>query len=440
MVQPQIQRRVLPKVATQDSAVTSAGQGIFELLSAAPDTPVQSGGRTVPAAEAQRALLAPVIEGAGRAQPQRLAIRTTQADTVMRGNQALRAQYLKLTPDNIDSIGSSADGNARDQTVRGNAQLQSRRSFAGVAPIAVQRNGGDSIRRVSPGAGATAAIRYRDDPAAWCKAFGDTPRISRLLADGDRLTPDGEFILRGSCFGRARGSVQITLPAPVGTLTLTPLEWQDDKLLAKLPADISGLAIGEARVTVLRNDQVLSQIRPARFEPSWVEQDIPSRMIALRDCAAPGLCSAFDGGASAVPPPTLAMLLLPWTTQPVLLGAAAIHLSDQLVAGRDVFQVQLPEWARVSGSAEWIERQHTGLSSISVNVGGDLHDLTRAPGERPAATVTVDWRMNQPVTTVRREIGFHLLTGPYAQVEISQYGYCNYSLNLKALVPRGMSL
>lgn len=446
---PMAQRR-LPEPA--DGA--TGGQAILELLSAAPDTPVRSGGRSIPAAEAQRQLLAPVFDGLRRAQPQRNASSAAgpalQLQTIARGNAALRGQFPQLAAEPAEIAGSSFDAPA--QTAQYDAAgLQGSHLAGGSSRLSTrqvgqgQQIGQDRARRLSPAVnGSSAVLSYRNDPAGWCRQFGDTPRISRLIADGDRLRPDGEFIVQGTCFGRARGSVQVTLPAPVGTLNLTPLEWQDSKLLVKLPAELSGIGNAQARVTVLRSDQLLSAIRPASFEPVWVEQDIPSRMIALQACAVPGVCSTFGAGTAVVPPPMLSALLLPWQVpgQPSaqVLGAAALHISDQLVGGRDVFHVRLPDWARVSGGAEWVERQHSGLSRIQVEVGGDLHDLTRAPGERPAATVTVDWRMTQLVTQVRRGIGFNLLTGPYPDIEVSQYGYCNYALNLKALVPRGLSL
>ncbi|MES2684382.1 MAG: hypothetical protein V4650_12765, partial [Pseudomonadota bacterium] len=398
--------------------------GVLRLLTAPDDAAVQWGDQAMPAVAAKQQLLQEITAGGERGVPERIGTpigNFGSADTIAQGNAQLRGYFF-------NQLDAEAFSTQRDSTQATNVVTNS---------ALAERGNRSTMRRVGGNVG-TAALSYRNDPAGWCAANGNTPRISRVLADGNRLTPDGEFALQGTCFGRARGTVQVTLPAPIGTLTLTPLEWADHKLLVKLPADLAGLVPTEARLTVLRADQVLSALSPMRFEPAWVEADVPSRYLRLLDCANPGTCTNFVGAPAGLLLPGLMHLLQPWAGSAPPRGVAALHISDAATAGRDVFHVQLPEWARVTGAAEVLRQGYPGLSAVKVQVGGDIGDLTRAPGERPAATVTVDWRMTGLVqrTTVS---AFNALTmGPLGAVRTDSFGYCHYTLNVKALVPRGV--
>lgn len=399
----------------------TAQGGVLSLLTAPDDTAVQWGDQAMPAAAAKQQLLQEITAAGERGVPERIGTpigNFGNAETIARGNAGLRGYFF-----------NQLDTEMQAQSLR---SAQSRSAMA-------ERGNGDTMRRAG-GAVSAAAISYGSDPAGWCAANGNMPRIGRVLADRNRLTPDGEFALQGSCFGRARGTVQVTLTAPVGTLTLTPLEWADHKVLVKLPADLAGLVPGEVRITVLRADQMLSALSPMRFEPAWVEADIPSRYLRLVDCANPGSCTNFVNASSGLVLPALFTLLQPWGGSAPPRGVAALHISDAATAGRDVFHVQLPEWARVSGVAEVLRQGYPQVSAVNVQVGSDVGDLTRTPGERPAATVSVDWRMTGLVqrTTVS---AFNLLTmGPLGAVRTDSFGYCHYTLNLKALVPRGLTL
>lgn len=408
-------------------ANADAPAGVLSLLTAPDDTAVQWGDQAMPAAAAKQQLLQEITAGGERGVPERIGTpigNFSKPDSIAQGNTQLRGYFFKQ----LDAEAFSAGRSDHPQTA--NVVTHSAQ---------VERGNRSTVRRVG-GAGNAAALSYASDPAGWCAANGNTPRIGRVLADGNRLTPDGEFALQGSCFGRARGTVQVTLPAPVGTLTLSPLEWFDHKLLVKLPADLAGLVPSEARLTVLRADQVLSALHPMRFEPAWVEADIPSRYLRLLDCANPGTCTNFVGAPSGLLLPGLFALLQPWGDTAPPRGVAALHLSDAAIAGRDVFQVQIPEWARVTGAAEVLRQGYPQVSAVSVQVGGDVGDLTRAPGQRPNATVTVDWRMTGLVQRTSVS-AFNLLTmGPLGAVRTDSFGYCHYTLNLKALVPRGVAL
>lgn len=427
----QMQRvqRVLPASPQAMQRVQPAeSAGVLRLLTTPDDTAVQWGDQAMPAAAAKQQLLQEITANGERGVPERIGTpigNFGSADSIAQGNAQLRGYFFGQ----LDAEAfSTARSNTQTTNVVGNSALAER----------AHRNG-NTMRRVG-GNASMAALSYGSDPAGWCAANGNTPRIGRVLADGNRLTPDGEFALQGTCFGRARGTVQVTLPAPVGTLTLTPLEWADHKLLVKLPADLAGLVPSEARLTVLRTDQVLSAIQPVRFEPAWVEADIPSRYLRLLDCANPGTCTNFVGAPSGLLLPGLFALLQPWGGTAPPRGVAALHLSDAATAGRDVFHVQLPEWARVTGTAEVLRQGYPQVSAVNVQVGSDVGDLTRAPGERPAATVTVDWRMTGLVQRTSVS-AFNLLTmGPLGAVRTDSFGYCHYTLNLKALVPRGVAL
>ncbi|MDO9452806.1 MAG: hypothetical protein Q7J29_08085 [Stagnimonas sp.] len=406
----------------------AGGGGIVQLLTAPDDVPVQWGDQTLPAGAAKQQWLQQMAAAGERGQPERASTAASDVSTpqtIARGNQQIRGVFAQL------------DFDAGEQTAQSVFHSQDRQVAATVQRAPRERL--SQSQRVQ-GGGTVGALSYRNDPVGWCQQNGNLPRISRVLADGMHLTPDGEFVLQGTCFGRARGTVQVTLPTPVGTLTLTPLEWADNKLLVKLPPEISGLAATEARLTVLRADQVLSQLTPMRFEPVWVETDVPSRMLRLLDCAVPGTCTTFEAPPAGLLLPGLLALLQPWNGSAPPRGAAALHISDAPIAGRDVFHVQLPDWARVSGAAEVIRQGYPQVSRVSVQVGSDVGDLTRAPGERPAATVTVNWQMTGVVQRTSTSLGHLLFIGPVGAVNTSQYGYCHYTVNLKALVPRGFSL
>lgn len=420
--QMQRMQRVAPANTQHLQRVNAAEPaGVLRLLTAPDDAAVQWGDQAMPAAAAKQQLLQEIIAAGEGGVPERIGTpigNFGDAETIARGNAGLRGYFF----------------NQLDTEM----QAQSLRSVQGNMAFA-ERGNRSTMRRVG-GTGSAATLSYGSDPAGWCAANGNTPRIGRVLADGNRLTPDGEFALQGTCFGRARGTVQVTLPAPVGTLTLTPLEWADHKLLVKLPADLAGLVPSEARLAVLRADQVLSALSPMRFEPAWVEADIPSRYLRLLDCANPGSCTSFVGAPTGLLLPGLFALLQPWGGTAPPRGVAALHISDAATAGRDVFHVQLPEWARVSGAAEVLRQGYPQVSAVNVQVGSDIGDLTRAPGERPAATVSVDWRMTGLVQRTSVS-AFDLLTmGPLGAVRTDSFGYCHYTLNLKALVPRGMAL
>ncbi len=409
-------------------AAAAEPAGVLRLLTAPDDAAVQWGDRAMPAAAAKQQLLQEITAGGERGVPERIGTpigNFSSPDIIAQGNAQLRGYFFGQ----LDAEAFSTQ----------HSDMQARNVVTHSAQAERAQRNSNTMRRVGGNVG-TAALSYRGDPAGWCAANGNTPRISRVLADGNRLTPDGEFALQGTCFGRQRGTVQVTLPAPIGTLTLTPLEWADHKLLVKLPTDLTGLVPTEARLTVLRADQVLSAISPVRFEPAWVEADIPSRYLRLLDCANPGTCTNFVGAPAGLLLPGLMALLQPWGGSAPPRGVAALHISDTATAGRDVFHVQLPEWARVTGAAEVLRQGYPQVSAVSVQVGGDVGDLTRAPGERPAATVTVDWHMTGLVQRVSVS-AFNLLTmGPLGAVRTDSFGYCHYTLNLKALVPRGVAL
>lgn len=420
--QMQRMQRVAP-ANTQHLQRAAAAEpaGVLRLLTAPDDAAVQWGDQAMPAAAAKQQLLQEITAGGERGVPERIGTpigNFSSPESIAQGNAQLRGYFF-----------GQLDAEMEAQSLR---SVQTNSTLA-------ERGNRNSMRRVGGNVG-TAALSYRSDPAGWCAANGNLPRISRVLADGNRLTPDGEFALQGTCFGRQRGTVQVTLPAPIGTLTLTPLEWADHKLLVKLPADLAGLVPTEARLTVLRADQVLSAISPMRFEPAWVEADIPSRYLRLVDCANPGTCTNFVGAPSGLLLPGLFALLQPWGGSAPPRGVAALHISDTAIAGRDVFHVQLPEWARVTGAAELLRQGYPQVSAVNVQVGGDVGDLTRAPGERPAATVTVDWRMTGLVQRTSVSALKALLIGPHGAVSTASFGYCHYTLNVKALVPRGLSL
>lgn len=427
--QMQRMQRVMPANTQAIQRVQPAeSAGVLRLLTAPDDTAVQWGDQAMPAAAAKQQLLQEITANGERGVPERIGTPisiTGSAEAIAQGNAQLRGYFFNQLDADVFSTPRS---NLQSTSVVPNSALAER----------AKRNS-NTMRRVG-GMASMAALSYGSDPAGWCAANGNLPRISRVLADGMRLTPDGEFVLQGSCFGRARGTVQVTLPAPVGTLTLTPLEWADHKVLVNLPADLAGLVPTEARLTVLRSDQVLSAISPMRFEPAWVEADIPSRYLRLVDCANPGTCTNFVGAPSGLLLPGLFALLQPWGGSAPPRGVAALHISDAATAGRDVFHVQLPEWARVTGAAEVMRQGYPQVSAVNVQVGSDVGDLTRAPGERPAATVTVDWRMTGLVQRTSVS-AFNLLTmGPLGAVRTDSFGYCHYTLNLKALVPRGVAL
>jgi len=424
----QVQRQPARAPAlTQRAMPPPASGGVLQLLTLADDAPVQWGERTMPAGAAKQQLLQQMAAAGVAGVPERAGVAASgvaTAQTIARGNAALRAHFEQLTFEADAPMAQSALQGAQGQAMSDAGGLRLRRQ---------------QMQRVVP-AETSGTLGYAVDPAGWCQSQGNTPRISRVLADGNRLTPDGEFVVQGRCFGRQRGTVQVTLPSPVGTLTLTPLEWADHKLLVKLPPEISGLAASEARLSVLRGDQVLSTLLPMPFEPVWVETDVPSRLLRLLDCANPGTCTNFVAPPSGLLLPGLFALLQPWGGTAPPRGVAALHISDTAIAGRDVFHVQLPDWARVSGAAEVIRQGYPQLSRVDVQVGGDLGDLTRPPGERPAATVTVNWQMSGLVQRVTVSALGALLMGPLGAVDTSQFGYCHYTLNLKALVPRGLSL
>ena len=427
--QMQRMQRVMPANTQAIQRVQPAeSAGVLRLLTAPDDTAVQWGDQAMPAAAAKQQLLQEITANGEHGVPERIGTpigNFGSAEAIAQGNAQLRGYFFNQ----LDAEAFS--------TQRGDTQARNVVTNSALAERA-NRNS-NTMRRVG-GTASMAALSYGSDPAGWCAANGNLPRISRVLADGMRITPDGEFVLQGTCFGRARGTVQVTLPAPVGTLTLTPLEWADHKVLVKLTADLAGLLPGEARLTVLRADQVLSAIHPVGFEPAWVEADIPSRYLRLVDCANPGTCTNFVGAPAGLLLPGLFALLQPWGGTAPPRGVAALHISDTADAGRDVFHVQLPDWARVTGAAEVQRQGYPGLSALNVQVGGDLGDLTRAPGERPAATVTVDWRMTGLVQRTSVS-AFDLLTmGPLGAVRTDSFGYCHYTLNLKALVPRGVAL
>ena len=418
-----------PSANTQpiQRVLPAAPAGVLRLLTAPDDAAVQWGDQAMPAGAAKQQLLQEITAGGERGVPERIGTpigNFSSPDTIARGNAQLRGYFFNQLDADAFSTGRSDSAQATNV----------------VTHSALAERANRTAMRRAGGTGSAAALSYRSDPAGWCAANGNTPRISRVLADGNRLTPDGEFVLQGTCFGRARGTVQVTLPAPVGTLTLTPLEWVDHKVLVKLPADLAGLVPSEARLTVLRGDQVLSALSPMRFEPAWVEADVPSRYLRLVDCANPGTCTNFVAPPSGLVLPGLFALLQPWGGASPPRGVAALHISDAAIAGRDVFHVQLPEWARVSGAAEVLRQGYPQVSAVNVQVGGDIGDLTRAPGERPAATVAVDWRMTGLVQRTSVS-AFNLLTmGPLGAVRTDSFGYCHYTLNVKALVPRGIAL
>ena len=110
--------------------------------------------------------------------------------------------------------------------------------------------------------------------------------IAQIQSPAHHLSPGDTFELGGACFGNDAGTVEIRWASSASGRTgdrltarsvLTEhrytaeiLEWRDHKILARLPADISGLAPGTLTLLVRpANSEVLSNPASTAFFPVW---------------------------------------------------------------------------------------------------------------------------------------------------------------------------
>ena len=230
---------------------------------------------------------------------------------------------------------------------------------------------GDSVAG-APGQRATSTVLA-------CAQNGNTPRITRIRpANESSLQPGGAFIVEGLCFGDAHGKVQITLPTQYGRIQTNEvqiLDWDGEKILAQLPAGIVKAISGDAAVEVASAGGTRSAGKDIAFEPRWGKVRLNGVDVNITACKVPNMPAPFhecsirsDGTASIL---------------------RAIHYrgepdSQVGVAGRDRFDVLMPQWMRPADCGIAVS---TSTSDASAPLG-------TATAGYDGNSVVVDWKFN----------------------------------------------
>lgn len=147
--------------------------------------------------------------------------------------------------------------------------------------------------------------------------------ITQVQSPADHLSPGGAFELDGACFGNETGSVDIRwtgAPERTDSVFVTRLattarsyaaeivEWRDSKIVARLPADISGLAPGTLNLSVRpASSATVSNTVATAFWPVWHNAhnaDQARRFVQILHCepASASVRSACRGGSQSDQP------------------------------------------------------------------------------------------------------------------------------------------
>lgn len=209
--------------------------------------------------------------------------------TLAQSNQRLRAEAATLRADDAEM----------SRRVTGGMPMQSA-NRPQPRPVTPGAAGFDTIQSARVGAlNPNAAISYTTSPAEWCRQMGDTPRLRATRLADDHFTPGGLFVLQGSCFGRESGTVQLLFPESNRLVTIRDADWNDNKIVGVVPADLRGLLPATLQVQVLRSDRRSSEPLAAPFWPAFEQVAIPANRLRLarcnRRCGRLSLCYASDG-------------------------------------------------------------------------------------------------------------------------------------------------
>jgi hypothetical protein len=108
------------------------------------------------------------------------------------------------------------------------------------------------------------------NPEIWCERFANhEPRVSRVLADADKLAPGMSFVLKGVCLGAKPGLIDVRFQGTNKSYRANVVNWGNNKILAALPDNIEGVPPTIAEIVVTTAGNRIAQPGFFTFEPKW---------------------------------------------------------------------------------------------------------------------------------------------------------------------------
>ncbi|MDP1658231.1 MAG: hypothetical protein Q8L73_02625 [Methylotenera sp.] len=133
------------------------------------------------------------------------------------------------------------------------------------------------------------------NPEVWCERFANhEPRISRVLADADNLTPGMSFVLKGVCLGAKPGVIDVRFQGSNKAYRANVVNWGHNKILATLPDNIEGVPPTIVEIVVTTAGNRVTKPGFFTFEPKWNVVEVVdglhrySRVVTCSNSESPG--------------------------------------------------------------------------------------------------------------------------------------------------------
>jgi len=243
--------------------------------------------------------------------------------------------------------------------------------------------------------------------------------VVKALDSASVVTPGGKVVLQGVNFNSPDGNPgQIVLKIgskfgipirlgdngyrqPYVERQLTVLGWADGHVFGQIPADISGVMDGPARLEVWRTDGSKSDPLTVHFTATRDLTILPMDDVTLQSCstnADTNLCNHWSDSTQLSIPPNV----LP---SPSLYSSHVLFIPGQQwqpVKGLDVFNFSLKNGWTLDDSVQF---ENGDYATRVCNGDFDLEDFT---GSKTMGAVKVDWAL---VCSLQYHVSLHI-TGP----------------------------
>lgn len=253
--------------------------------------------------------------------------------------------------------------------------------------------------------------------------------IAQVQSPVHHLSPGDTFELSGACFGNDAGTVEIrwtsSSPGHTGDLLTARLvlaerlytamitEWRDNKIVARLPADISGLTPGTLTLFVRpTNREVISNTVSTAFFPVWgtahnAKQTRQFVQILHCEATTPSVRSACRGGNQSYQPE--GDFDYPVRGDAAYNTLAAAHACRAAqgcsITSKDRYRIEVPAWV-IPVVTFWRDgNSHRDGGGPSVSLHLENHDA--ALGKPRTYLLNMTWSLVKPqeIVAYRMDIG-----------------------------------
>lgn len=277
-----------------------------------------------------------------------------------------------------------------------------------------------------------AKLKDQDTPAVVFQSQADLygASIAQVQSPADHLSPGSAFELDGACFGNETGSVDIrwtaapertdsVFTARLATIarsyTAEIVEWRDSKIVARLPADISGLAPGTLNLGVRpANSAAVSNTVATTFWPVWHNAhnaDQARLFVQILYCepASDRVRSACRGGSQSDQPE--ADFDYPAQGEAAFNTVAASHACRASqgcnMNSTDRYRIEVPAWV-IPVITFWRDGNSHRKGGDSLPRVSLLPENSNSPLGKPRAyLLNINWSLvkNQEILAYRMDIG-----------------------------------